>query len=56
MLADGTQVLLDEVFAGGPPGTVHLTRTALRVVTPLFPQSFSFATADAGAIADPCGP
>ena len=54
VLADGTQVLLDEVF-GGPPGTAHVTRTALRVVTPPVPQSFSFATADAGAIADPCG-
>jgi hypothetical protein len=53
VLGDGTQVLLDQI-AGGPPGTVHVTRTALRVVTPPVPQSFSFAAADAGATADAC--
>ena len=54
-LSDGTEVLLDEVDLG-PAGTARVTRTALRVVTPPVPQSFSFATADAGATADACGP
>ena len=54
-LADGTVVLLNDVFSG-PGGAPHVIRNGLRIVTPSVPVIFTFASSDAGATGDPCGP